>query len=189
MRGQKNCETARTIKHRGDAWKGQVLNDEQRRLVEINHNLIYHVLRKMELPVEEYYDVAAIGLCKAGIRYDESLGYTFSTYACLIIRNYLINELIKQNRKCRNAYMTSLDEIPGGKFDLMSCVKDDTDRKLTEIAIAEEINKLPPRQRFVLRRTIQGHTVDEIARELGVTNGCASSNLYEARKKIKKALR
>lgn len=46
------------------------MNDEQRKLVENNHNLIYAILHKYNLPIDEYYDVAAIGLCKAAITFD-----------------------------------------------------------------------------------------------------------------------
>ena len=55
------------------------LNDEQRKLVEDNHNLIYQYLIDNKLPQDEYYDIAAIGLCKAALKYDTSKG-AFSTY-------------------------------------------------------------------------------------------------------------
>ena len=44
------------------------LNDEQRKLVADNHNLIYQYLIDNNLPQDEYYDIAAIGLCKAALK-------------------------------------------------------------------------------------------------------------------------
>ena len=63
------------------------LNNEQRKLVEDNHNLIYQYLIDNNLPQDEYYDIAAIGLCKAAIGYDVSKGVTFGTYVYQSIRN------------------------------------------------------------------------------------------------------
>ena len=44
------------------------LNDEQRKLVEQNHNLIYSAMTKCGIrrqDFDDYYGFAAIGLCKA----------------------------------------------------------------------------------------------------------------------------
>lgn len=62
------------------------MTHEQRKLAEDNHNLIYGFLNKHELSIEEYYDVAAIGLCKAAISYDSSITQ-FATYAYTVMYN------------------------------------------------------------------------------------------------------
>ena len=46
------------------------MTEEQRKLVEDNHNLIYSFLQKYHLTIDEYYGLAAIGLCKAGKTYN-----------------------------------------------------------------------------------------------------------------------
>ena len=56
------------------------MTDEQRKLIEDNHNLIYSFLYKYHLEVNEYYDLAAIGLCKAAMTYDSEKA-SFYTYA------------------------------------------------------------------------------------------------------------
>ena len=43
------------------------MTDEQEKLVLNNENLIYHILKKYNLSVDEYYDVGVIGLCKEAI--------------------------------------------------------------------------------------------------------------------------
>ena len=42
-----------------------MLNEYQQKYAEQNHNLIYGILNDKNLSIDEYYDVAAIGLCKA----------------------------------------------------------------------------------------------------------------------------
>ena len=64
------------------------LNDEQRKLVEQNHNLIYSAMTKCGIrrqDFDDYYGFAAIGLCKAAIDYDKTRCISFSTYAYLCI--------------------------------------------------------------------------------------------------------
>lgn len=41
------------------------MTDYQRQLVTDNHNLIYRFLQKEKLNMEDWYDLAAIGMCKA----------------------------------------------------------------------------------------------------------------------------
>lgn len=69
------------------------LNDEQRKLVEQNHNLIYSAMRKFGIrrqDFDDYYGFAAIGLCKAAIDYDKTRSKSFSTYAYLCIQNEIM---------------------------------------------------------------------------------------------------
>lgn len=62
------------------------LTDSQRLLVEENHNLIYGYANKKNLNVYEYYDILAIGLCKAASAYDSSKG-SFSNFAYFVMEN------------------------------------------------------------------------------------------------------
>ncbi len=63
------------------------LSKDQQDLVSDNHNLIYSYANKMNLDINEYYDLLAIGLCKAAKMYDPNRGYAFSTYAYFVMRN------------------------------------------------------------------------------------------------------
>lgn len=73
------------------------LNDEQRKLVADNHNLIYQYLIDNNLPQDEYYDIAAIGLCKAALEYDTSKG-AFSTYVYRAIKNNISRDKVTEKR-------------------------------------------------------------------------------------------
>lgn len=70
-----------------------------------NINLIYYVLKKMNLykNADEYYDIGMIGLIKAVDTFDESKGYTFSTYGISCIRSELLGYIRQQNRNKRKS--------------------------------------------------------------------------------------
>lgn len=73
------------------------LNTEQRKLVEDNHDLIYGFMVKYKLDYTVWYDVCAIGLCKAGMAYDGSTRFSTLAYRCMF------NEVskVKRNRKLK----------------------------------------------------------------------------------------
>ena len=72
------------------------ITDEARRLIEENHNLIYSLLYKYHLDVEEWYDLAAIGLCKAANTYNNGKS-GFSTYAYKCMYTTIMMEKRKEN--------------------------------------------------------------------------------------------
>lgn len=73
------------------------MTKEQEQLVTDNYKLIYFFLNKWGKTIEEYYDICAIGLCKAAITYDSSKDVKFATYAGICIENEIKMEL--RNRK------------------------------------------------------------------------------------------
>ena len=81
------------------------MTKEQEILVIENHNLIYYFIHKYNLSIEDYYDICAIGLCKAANTYDDKKGIKFSTYAGVCIENEIKQELRKQ----KNILVYSLD--------------------------------------------------------------------------------
>ena len=72
------------------------ITNEARKLVEENHNLIYSFLYKYHLDVEEWYDLAAIGLCKAANTYNNDKS-GFSTYAYKCMYTTIMQEKRKEN--------------------------------------------------------------------------------------------
>lgn len=89
----------------------KTLNDDQRKLVEDNHNLIYSFLNSRRLSldsVEDWYGTAAIGLCKAALTYDASHGAKFATLAYICMDNE-VRQVLRKNRKEVNTII-SLDD-------------------------------------------------------------------------------
>ena len=72
------------------------LTEQQQELVEKNHNLIYGFANRHKLPIDEYYDILAIGLCKAAQKYNNGNG-VFSTFAYTCMKNVLFNYWKKNN--------------------------------------------------------------------------------------------
>lgn len=74
------------------------LNLEQQKLVENNHNLIYDYLNKYNLAFDEYYDILALGLCKAALLYEKDKG-AFSTFAYYWMKHEMLSYYHKLNKK------------------------------------------------------------------------------------------
>ena len=88
-----------------------MLTAAQKYLAEQNHNLIYAVLKNNGWSIDEYYGIAAIGLCKAASNYDKRRGVAFTTYAYSVIRNSVLDDIKRQRAYKRSAYKTvCLDE-------------------------------------------------------------------------------
>ena len=78
------------------------LTPEQQKLVTDNHNLIYSLANAKNIDLDEYYDVLAIGLCKAAITFDETKS-KFSTYVYACMYNSYKCEL-RNNTKQLNVW-------------------------------------------------------------------------------------
>lgn len=72
------------------------LTSTQQKMVEDNHKLIYGAAHKYKINLEEYYDVLAIGLCKAAMTFDETKGQ-FSTFAYITMLNEY-NGVLRHNK-------------------------------------------------------------------------------------------
>lgn len=72
----------------------QMLTDDERKLVEENHDLIYMVADCMDIDIDEYYGLLAIALCHAAQKYKtRKRAYDFSEFAKIVmIREYFIYE-------------------------------------------------------------------------------------------------
>ena len=68
------------------------MTEEQRKIVLDNMGLVYKMLKKYNVynKLDEYYDVAVIGLCKGAKTYDKTKGFNQSTYLCKCIQNELL---------------------------------------------------------------------------------------------------
>ena len=55
------------------------MTEEQRLLVEENHKLIFKVIIDMNLEIDDLYDIAAIGLCKAAKVYNYRVSDKYPT--------------------------------------------------------------------------------------------------------------
>ena len=170
------------------------MNDEQRKLVEDNHNLIYAFLHKYNLSIDEYYDVAAIGLCKAAIMFDKKKECTFSTYAYLV----MLTELKLVFRHNTNGRAIPLDKLTyyqsiisngdGKEIERLSFIPDNVDVEsevMTNETFKQVYGTLSEQDRRIIHMFELGYKQKEIAKNVG----CSQSYISKIKTKIIKLLK
>ena len=167
------------------------LNEEQKKLVEENHNLIYWFAKKYHVPIEEYYDVLAQGLCMAAYHYDPSK-CSFSTYAYLCMNTEMHVEYRKTLRK---------SEIPQGNIfhyenawqlsDLIPTNEKTENKVIDKISYENLISLLNDilndKDKEVLTHILNGLTMREIAKIEGTSHQAIHNRMKKIREKVKKS--
>ena len=167
------------------------LTEEQKKLVEENHNLIYWFAKKYHVPIEEYYDVLAQGLCMAAYHYDPSK-CSFSTYAYLCMNTEMHVEYRKTLRK---------SEIPQGNIfhyenawqlsDLIPTNEKTENKVIDKISYENLISLLNDilndKDKEVLSYILNGLTMREIAKIEGTSHQAIHNRMKKIRDKVKKS--
>lgn len=170
--------------------KDKGLTKEQKEFAEENHNLIYSFLLNKGLSFEEYYDIAAIGFCKAVKSYESSRG-SFSNYSYICMNNEIGMHWRRTEQRARGygVILISLDEPIIGTEDLT--VKDtiphpeSVESLLKYDEYLEIINSLPPPMGEMVSLFIQGYSQSEIAQKTGYSQSYVSRLLKRAYRRIK----
>lgn len=168
--------------------KQLILTQQQQQLVEDNHKLIYFYLYRNSLSVDEFYDVAAIGLCKAAITYN---GQTkFSTYAYACIKCEIFNEMHRQKstRKIPKDKQLSYDEktkegYGEEKWSYLSDNKHFEDTVELKMLVESYINKLKiGRNKIVLKLYCKGYSGTDIVKITGVNRTTVGKQIADMKK-------
>lgn len=144
------------------------LTDKQRELAAKNHNLIYWFAHKNNISIEEFYDVLAIGLCKAARSFDNNKG-EFSTFAYRCIENELKTHWKSLNKKsiipCELISSYDNDDYD---FNLLEKISDcqTQDHIMYAIMSKEFIEVLNDKEKNIYRMLLNGMKQNEIADEL-----------------------
>ena len=164
------------------------LTKGQQKLVSDSHKLIYSYARSMNLDLDEYYGVLAIGLCKAAAIFDPDLGYTFSTLAYVAMKNECAtyyNSLYRQKRYAPSESTISLDAMvfddPYSKeyYDKIDGDINETyASEIVKIELKEFIQTLRKTDRIILSAKLHGYSQTEIAKNLGMTGQNVSDRLH-----------
>lgn len=169
------------------------LTSTQQKLVEDNHNLIYGVAHKNKISLDEYYDVLAIGLCKAAMQYDESRGQ-FSTFAYQAMLSEYFS-VLRHNKIARavpeNVVVSMNVKIDNGSENPISLedtipADDDMERSIVSKDYVEFLcNKLQKQQdKDIVTLLADGMTQVEIAESLGVSRQRVGQCVDRIRKKL-----
>lgn len=159
------------------------MTDEQRKLVEDNHNLIYGFLNKKEL-TDDYYDIVALGLCKAAMSYDESKG-KFSTLAfkCMDGEMSTHYTYLKRKKFIPENLIFSYNETANEDVSesiVDAILPDNNDRigySLENIDFDCFINLLKDKERQIIEHLIKGFNQKEIAEIMNMTQQAVSLNI------------
>lgn len=145
------------------------LTEEQAKIVEENHNLIYWYAHLTGISLEEYYDLLAIELCYTVMKWELDKG-SLANYFKIRAHGAIYKEYLKTQAKKRRFETVSLDE------GMLVC------------GTAESIeNRLDMEKLFDSKfgRLIQlkqdGYSQTEIAKKLGVSQTAISQMLKNLR--------
>lgn len=167
-----------------------VMTEEQRKIVEENHNLIYEYLHYKQLPIEEYYDLAAISLCKAAMKYDCTKGM-FSTYAFKCMNTTITNyrRTFFYDKTIPDTHIMSLSARIAdndSEFRLENTIPSNNnieEEVISNAALCELLNKLTEREKHVLYMIDAGYSYSEIGNLLGVSRARVGQNVKSIRAK------
>ena len=171
----------------------EYLTDEQCKLVEKNHNLIYSFASKKNLIADEYYDILAIGLCNAARGYNVSKGYKFSTYAFVCMNNELnaywrsIQKKTAIPKDATLSYDVKYDDDTNGFMNsLIECST--YDETICNIALDELIKRLNSNEKFIIKNLMNGCTQKEISDKMNCTSQNISLYVKRLRSKVTNVL-
>lgn len=163
-----------------------------------NKELVYYVLRHWYPTYvfdEDLFQAGLIGLWKAFINYDESKG-KFSSFAVTCIKNEISKEIRNRNTQNASIPTVSLESI----YARAGYESTEPDRLIDIIKIEEEgyatteyeeekVRKnVDDKTWTMLKKHMAGYSMDEIAKEYGVTRAAISRRLIDARAKIRQNL-
>lgn len=162
---------------------------EQTKLVEDNHNLIYYVLNKMHLPDDDYYDVAAIALCKAAMTFDSERS-AFSTYACKYMGWALIAQLRTEDRKIRKnekdvLYYNAMMHEDMEYLEVFADKKvDPEDAAINKVLADQAMMQLKPRERQIVTMLANGYMWRDVCTAVGISNSGVGQTLKRIRRRL-----
>lgn len=172
-----------------------ILNDDQRKLVEDNLDLIDRVIKKkfrfdetvLGLEYDDLYQVGAMGLCKAAAHYQAVPGAKFETYAYQVVKNTILDHMRNVLRR-RDAYTLYLQDKSH------SMLKPHTlDQALGEKITLQALDDSKGRYSASVRTGIeaislkaQGYNGVDIAEQFGVKENYIAACISRARKYLQK---
>ena len=165
-----------------------------------NHNLIYSFLKSKNLTIDDYYDIAAIGLVKAAQTFQEEKSSKFSSYAYFVMWNEIKNEWRKNSAQHRETqkYLVSYNQniknnSEDGKIIFLDCLPNINCSVENEIIIKTVVENFVkkiknPNHKKIFYMHISGYKQREIAEEFNVTPSNISRIINKLLKQLKKEL-
>ena len=168
------------------------LNDEQRKLVEQNHNLIYSAMYKFGIRNEkfdDYYGVAAVGLCKAGMHFNIFKG-SFSTVAYKCIHSELRKQIRDDNALYRksdrdsvsyNATIFQQEDNSICTENILLVDENFEENLISTLLFLDKLEILYNIDKKIIALVIYGYTQEEIGKALGISRQAVQQHIYRMR--------
>jgi len=163
------------------------LTEEQRKMVEVNHNLIYSYCNTNHLDLDEWYGVCAVQLCKAVRSHDGHRGVLSTLFyaMCDNLVKYTYRKTTALKRQ--NEGVLSLEYEYGNGTDNIYTLEDTIIPRLDTDVEDVVANKILLEQMFegeygdIIRLKYEGYTQTEISKILEVGQSTISKALTQAK--------
>lgn len=150
----------------------KTMTDEQRKLAEENHDLVYEFLKANQLPINQYYDIVIFGYLCAVQEYCENLAlqrYKFTTIAWKKMQRELSSYHSYIGSQKRSYITVSFQDRVSDDSSLcwedVLCDKDDIlDQLQAELILHDLATKLPTKEMRIVRRKLRGEKMHDIAK-------------------------
>ena len=172
------------------------LTKQQQELVEQNHNLIYKFAHQNNLSIDDYYDILAIGLCRASKMYNEDKG-AFSTIAYVCMKTEVMGHWRKISAKGVIpvekivSYNVSPSEESNGNETYLCCIADNNctcDIAISNVVYERFYDLLTYKEKTIVELLMNSVSQSKIAEEIGCTKQNVAYYVSQLRKKIKNYL-
>lgn len=152
------------------------LTEEQRKLVEDNHDLIYEYAHENNISIDEYYDVLAIALCDAAIDiYKEKTNYkNFKDLAHDYMWIYM-TDANYYDMKWEGSVKFTDEETDYSDCDIVELA-------VSKMSAEEFLNSLNKNEKHIVECLVQGMNSYQISG----TMDCTYQNVNECIKRLKK---
>ena len=163
-----------------------MLNHTQQDIVANNHNLIYFMCNKYNLDIEEYYDVLAIGLCKAAKSFDCNKS-KFATYACTCMLNEV--KMTKRKHKIETISLNNQIINDDSQIELLNLLEDSKSNFNYDLlenldGLSDWYFKISERNKKILNMYKEGINQEEIAKKFNVSQSHISRVIKKLRKEF-----
>lgn len=150
----------------------KTMTDEQRKLAEENHDLVYEFLKANQLSINQYYDIVIFGYLCAVQDYCENLSlqkYKFTTIAWKKMQRELSSYHSYIGSQKRSYITVSFqDRISDDSSlcweDILYDQDDILDQLQAELILHDLSAKLPTKEMRIVRRKLRGEKMHDIAK-------------------------
>ena len=174
--------------------KLQPLTEREKQFIMENHNLVYSYLRKYGYSIEEYYNIAIMGLIKSAQAYSRRAElrkkYSFSYVAFQYMRAEISNHFKMESSKKRKPEekVLSLDADYAETENLYNCTDGKSYEPENEIMVAETLTELLENLTDIQRKITEMKLIGYSNKETYLILEIKPSTYYKELQRIRSAV-